>query len=121
MRVDLLGETDRFLDRLGRLGRLAGEADDKGAVDGDAEIAAVFGELAGPVDPDTFLDVDENLLVPGLVSDEQEAQAIVPQAARLGGRAGAGSSGHVCRMPPGYVGWMLEPIRACRHPAEDGA
>jgi hypothetical protein len=26
-------------------------------------------------DPDTFLDVDENLLVPGFISDEQQAQA----------------------------------------------
>jgi hypothetical protein len=69
MRVDLLGETDRFLDRLRGL---AGQADDKGAVDGDAEIPAVFGELAGPVDPDAFLDVDENLLVPGLVSQSKK-------------------------------------------------
>jgi hypothetical protein len=39
-----------------RLGGLARQADDKGAVNGD-----------------------ENLLVPGLVSHEQQAQAIVPQ------------------------------------------
>ena len=38
-----------------------------------------------------------------------------------GPAAGAASSGHVCRVPPGYVGWVLEPIRACRHPAENGA
>ena len=41
VRVDLLGEADRLLDRLLRLAR---QAQDEGAVDGDAELVAILGE-----------------------------------------------------------------------------
>jgi hypothetical protein len=41
--VQRLGEVDRVLDRL--LG-LAGQAEDEVAVDGEAEVVAVLGELA---------------------------------------------------------------------------
>src|SRR6266852_2861475 len=76
LRVVLGGKPDGFFDRL--LG-LAGEAEDEGTVDRDAELVAVLGEAAGDVDPHALLDVVEDLLVAGLVADEQEAQPVVAQ------------------------------------------
>src|SRR5579884_14937 len=66
VRVDLGGEGDRLLDRL--LG-FAGQAEDEGAVDRDAELVAVLRETAGDVDPHPLLDVVQYLLVARLVAD----------------------------------------------------
>ena len=72
----LRGEVDGLLDRL--LG-LAGQAEDEGAVDLDAELVAILGELLGDLDAHALLDVVQDLLVAALVADEQQAQAIVAQ------------------------------------------
>ena len=74
VRVDALGEGDRLLDRLPGL---AGQADDEGAVDGDAEVVAILGELLGHLDAHALLDVVQNLLVAGFVADEEQAQAVL--------------------------------------------
>src|SRR6266852_6033442 len=76
LRVVLGGKPDGFFDRL--LG-LAGEAEDEGTVDRDAELVAILGEAARDIDPHALLDVVEDLLVAGLVADEQEAQPVVAQ------------------------------------------
>src|SRR5262249_59050032 len=60
MRIDLDGESDGLLDRL--LG-LAGKTEDEGAVDDDAELAAVLREPSRDVDAHPFLDVVQDLLV----------------------------------------------------------
>jgi hypothetical protein len=65
VRVDLAGEGDRLLDGLLRLPR---QAKDERAVDGDAEVAAVLGELLRPLDAQALLDVDEDLLVARLAA-----------------------------------------------------
>ena len=74
VRVDLGGEADGLLDRL--LG-LAGQAEDEGAVDLDAEFVAVLGELLRDLDPHALLDVVQDLLVAALVADQQQPQAVV--------------------------------------------
>src|SRR5215472_18824154 len=58
--IDLTGEADGLLDGLARF---PGQAEDEGAVDGDAESLAVAGEAPGHVEPDPLLDVVEDLLV----------------------------------------------------------
>ena len=57
--------------------RLAGQAEDEGAVDLDAELVAVLGELLGDLDPHALLDVVQDLLVAALVADQQQPQAVV--------------------------------------------
>ena len=73
VRVDLFGEFHCFLQ--GFL-CLAGQADDEGAVDFDAELVAVSGEALGDVYAHAFFDVVEDLLVAGLVTHEEQAQAV---------------------------------------------
>ena len=55
----------------------ARQAQNEGAVDDDAELVAVLGEAARHVDPHALLDVVQDLLIAGLVADQQQAQAIV--------------------------------------------
>ena len=74
VRIDLGREADRLLDRLLALAR---QAEDEGAVDGDAELVAILGEALGDVDQHALLDVVQDLLVAGLVADQQQAQAVV--------------------------------------------
>src|SRR5262245_1368374 len=91
MRVDLLGETDCLLDSL--LG-LAGEAQNKGSMDDDAKFVAIFGEAAGDVDSHALLDIVQDLLIAGLVSDKQQAQAIIfHHLQRLAWNVGLGVAG----------------------------
>ena len=54
-----------------------GRPEDEGAVDGDPELVAILGEALGDVDQHALLDVVQDLLVAGLVADEQQAQAVV--------------------------------------------
>ena len=75
VRVDLLGEAYRLLDRL--LG-LARQAENERAVDDDAEIVAILGEAASDVDPHALLDVVKNLLIAGFVPDQQQPAARCP-------------------------------------------
>src|SRR5215469_7736323 len=76
MGVHLPGEPDRLLDRLAGLSR---QSEYERAVDHDAELPAVSGEAAGPIDSQALLDVVEYLLIPGLVADQQEPQPVVPE------------------------------------------
>ena len=75
VRVDLAGKPDRLLNRFPGL---AGQPQDERPVHGDAEIPAVGGEPAGPVDPQPLLDIDQDLLVPGLIPDQQQPQPVIP-------------------------------------------
>src|SRR5215813_14121733 len=83
VRVDFGGEPDRLLDRL--LG-LAGQAENEGAVDDDAELVTVLGEAPGHVDAHALLDVVQDLLIAGLVTDQQQAQPIVLEHLQGGAR-----------------------------------
>src|SRR6516165_1402872 len=74
--IDLEGEANRLLDRLLRLAR---QAEDEGAVYGDAELPAVRAEAARDVDAHALLDVVEDLLIAGLVADQQQPQAAILQ------------------------------------------
>ncbi len=74
MRVDFLGVLDGLLDGLARLAR---QAQDKGAVDLDAQLAAVLGEAARNVRTQAFLDVQQDLVVAGLIAHQQQAQAVL--------------------------------------------
>ncbi|HZC16903.1 MAG TPA: NAD-dependent epimerase/dehydratase family protein, partial [Caulobacteraceae bacterium] len=76
VRIDLVGEADGLLDRL--LG-LAGKPEDEGAVDGDAELVAILGEATGDVDQHALLDVVQDLLIAGLIADEQQPEPVVAQ------------------------------------------
>ena len=67
--VELLGELDGVAD--GFL-RLAGKAEDEVAVDGEAELVAVAGEVAGALDGGAFLDVLEDLRIAGLEADDEQ-------------------------------------------------
>src|SRR5262249_59053016 len=69
----------RLLDRL--LG-LAGQAENEGAVDRDPGLVAILGEAWGDVDAYAFLDVVQDLLIAGLIADEQEPQAVVAHHAQ---------------------------------------
>src|SRR4030095_8342968 len=72
--IDLLDELDGFADRLLRL---AGEADDEGAVHLDPQRVTVRGELAGPLDLHPLLDVVEDLLAPGLEAHGEQPEAVL--------------------------------------------
>ena len=58
---------------------LARQAEDEGAVDLDAELVAVLGELLRDVDQHALLDVVQDLLVAGLVADDEQPAAVVGQ------------------------------------------
>src|ERR1700726_4561285 len=72
--IDFTGKPDRLLDRLLRL---TGQAENKGAVDDDAELVAVFAELPRDINPHSLLDVVQNLLVARLITYEQQPQPVV--------------------------------------------
>ena len=74
MGVDLRGEADGLLDGFPRLAR---QPHDESAVDGDAQLVTVLGELARHVDAHALLDIVQDLLVAALVADQQEPQAVV--------------------------------------------
>ena len=70
------------------------QADDERTVNGDPEITTVLGELAGPLDLDPLFDVSEDLLVPGLVAHQEQAEAVVAQdLERFVGHVGLGVAG----------------------------
>src|SRR2546423_8301899 len=74
-----------------RLTRLAGQAQDKRAVNLDAQPLAVLDELARSINADTLANVIENLLVAGLEPDQQQAQpALTHDLERLVGHVGLG-------------------------------
>ena len=74
VRIDLGGEADGLLDGLAAL---AGQPEDEGAVDGDAELVAILGEAPRHVDAHALSDVVQDLLVAALVADQQQPQAVV--------------------------------------------
>src|SRR4051794_13317535 len=76
MRIDFRREADRFLDRLLAF---AGQSQNEGAVDCDPELVAVLREAPRDVDAHPLFDVVEDLLVAGLIADEQQPQSIVAQ------------------------------------------
>jgi hypothetical protein len=69
--VQRLGEVDGVADRL--LG-LAGQAEDEVAVNGQAEVVAVLGEVARALHGGALLDVLEDLRIAGLEADDQQRQ-----------------------------------------------
>ncbi len=73
-RIEFLCEFDGVLDGLVRL---SWKTHDECAVDGDAELVAVLGELPRAVEPHTLFDVQQNLPVAALIADHEKAQAIV--------------------------------------------
>src|SRR5690349_21324740 len=74
MRIDLLREIQRLLNRLLRFAR---KTKNESAVNDNAKIVAIPGELLRDLDPHPFLDVIQNLLIAGFISDEQQTQTIV--------------------------------------------
>ena len=52
---------------------LAGQAEDEIAVNDQAELVAILGELAGALDGGALLDVLQNLRIAGFVADDQQA------------------------------------------------
>src|SRR6266545_3823974 len=74
--VELAGEPDRLRDRLPRL---AGQAEDEAAVDGDPEVMAVIGEPPHDVEADPLLDVVQDHLVSRLVAHQEEPQPVIPE------------------------------------------
>ena len=71
-------ELDRVIDRLlDGLARLAGQPDDEGAMDQDAELVAVGGKTPREVEPDTLFYVVQNLLVAGFVAYRKQAESVV--------------------------------------------
>ena len=74
--------------------RLAGQAENEGAVDLDAELVAILGELLGHVDQHALLDVVQDLLVAGLVADDEQPQPLSRQhLQRLARHVGLGVAG----------------------------
>ena len=70
---------------------LARQPEDEGAVDQDAELAAVLGEAPRDVGAQALLDVEQDLVVAGFVADQQQAQAVVlHDLQRLVGHIGLG-------------------------------
>jgi len=49
-------------------------------VNEDAKLAAVFGEAAGDVGAQTLLDVQQDLVVAGFITDEQQPQPVFPSS-----------------------------------------
>ena len=58
-----------------RVARLARQADDEIAVDRQPQLVAILGEALRHVDGGALLDVLENLLVAGLIADDQQPAA----------------------------------------------
>src|SRR5207253_4044907 len=73
VRIDLGRETDGLLDRLLRL---AGQAENEGAMDLDAELVAILGEAPRELDAHALLDVEQDLLVAGLVRSEEHTSEL---------------------------------------------
>src|SRR6266851_1689577 len=86
-----LGEVDGVADGLFGLAR---KAEDEVGVDDEAEVVAVFDEVAGALDGGTLLNVLEDLRIAGLEADDEEAAASVlhglESIAVGGGARGAG-------------------------------
>src|SRR5262245_12133455 len=74
MRVDLSGKADRLFD--GFL-CLAWKAENECAVDSDAELVAILGEPPGYIYSHALLDIMQDLLIAGLVSNQEKPQPIV--------------------------------------------
>src|SRR5439155_1426382 len=106
-----VGRGERDLERLGlHLAReahglldgvagLAREAQDEGPVDQDAELVAVPGEATGALDAHPLADVLQDLLVPRLVADDEEAEPAILQdfqglAVDVGARVGRPGDTH---------------------------
>ena len=99
--VEFLGEVDGAAN--GLLG-LAGQAEDEVAVDDQAELLAVLGELARALDGGALLDVLQNLRVARLVADDEQAAAGFLhgfQRLVVGGDARGARPGHLQRLQLG--------------------
>src|SRR6516162_7399100 len=75
MRIYFSRKSNRLLDRFSRFAR---KAENEGSVNRNAQLMAVLGELPRHIDAHPFADIVKNLLVPGLVSDQQKPQPVVP-------------------------------------------
>ncbi len=71
-----LANSHRLADRLPALTR---QAQNERAVDGDAQFVAIAGELLGDFDAHTLLDVVQDLLVAGFITDQKQAQTAIAQ------------------------------------------
>ena len=83
MGVDLHRPFDGLLD--GFTG-FAGQAENEGAVDLDAEFMAIAGELFRDFDAHAFFDVMQDLLVAAFVADQKQAQAVILEDFQRGAR-----------------------------------
>lgn len=68
--VELFGERDSVVDGFARL---TGQAKDEVAVNDQSELVAIFGELARPLNRGALLDIFQDLLVAGFITDDQQA------------------------------------------------
>ena len=73
VRIDLLGELDGLLDRLAGF---AGQAEDEGAVDRMPSLRQSAVKRRAMSVRSALLDVVQDLLVAGLVADQQQPQAV---------------------------------------------
>src|SRR5207253_2292768 len=95
----LLPAGRHLLDRLPDVTRREVVAPVEGPVDQDAELVAVPGEAAGALDAHTLADVLQDLLVPRLVADDEEAEPAILQdlqglAVDVGARVGRPGDAH---------------------------
>ena len=75
--VQFLGEVDGVVDGLAGLAR---QAQDEVAVDDQAQLVAILGELAGALDGRALLDVLQDLLIAGFIADDQAAGSPLPSS-----------------------------------------
>jgi len=75
--IQLFREIDGTADAFARLAR---QSQNEVAMDGESELVAIFRELARALNCSALLDVLENLLIPGLVADNQQTAAGVPHS-----------------------------------------
>src|SRR5438067_11107567 len=68
MRIDFLREIQRFADGFFAFAR---QSENKGAVNHNPKIVAVFGELARNLNPHALLDVVKDLLIAGLIANQK--------------------------------------------------
>src|SRR6202012_5699883 len=62
---------------LDRFPSLAGQSQDEGAVDDDAEIAAISGESLRDLGSQTFADIVEYLIVARFIADQQQPKSVL--------------------------------------------
>ena len=74
MRIDVFRELDGLLDRL--LG-LARQSENECPMDRDVQFTAVLGESAGNIRANPLFDIEQDLIIAGLVADQEQAKPII--------------------------------------------